>query len=75
MAAERIALRGDFITLQALLKLSGAADTGGQAKWLISSGTVLVNGEVETRRGRKLTAGDRIEVSGVGRWVITHGGS
>jgi ribosome-associated protein len=36
------------------------ADTGGQAKYLIQSGMVEVNGEVETRRRRKLVAGDLV---------------
>ena len=51
------ALRGEHITLEALLKASGLA-SGGAAKALIAEGGVQVNGEVETRRGRKLRAGD-----------------
>ncbi len=50
------------IRLDQLLKREGVAGTGGQAKWLIQDGAVKVNGEVETRRGRKLRAGDRVEV-------------
>ena len=51
------ALRGEHITLEALLKASGLA-SGGAGKALIAEGGVQVNGEVETRRGRKLRAGD-----------------
>jgi ribosome-associated protein len=53
-----LALRGAHITLDALLKATGLADGGGGAKALIADGAVQVNGAVETRRGRKLRAGD-----------------
>ena len=53
-------LRGDYITLDALLKASGLVASGGAAKLLIVDGGVRVNGEVETRRGRKLRAGDAV---------------
>jgi ribosome-associated protein len=52
----------ETITLSDALKLSGLADTGGQAKLLIQSGQVKVNGTVETRRKRRLHPGDSIEV-------------
>lgn len=48
----------DFIKLDQFLKLVGAVDTGGQAKLLIQSEEVTVNGQEETRRGRKLIQGD-----------------
>lgn len=50
------------ISLNDALKLAGLAGTGGQAKMLIQSGQVKVNGEVETRRKRKLHEGDVISV-------------
>jgi ribosome-associated protein len=50
------------ITLSQFLKLIGIADTGGQAKMMIQSGEVLVNGTVDTRRGRQLVTGDRVTV-------------
>jgi len=46
--------------LDQFLKWLGLADTGGQAKILILSGDVKVNGLVETRRGRKLFDGDKV---------------
>ena len=55
-------LRGDHIALDALLKATGLAGSGGAAKVLITSGGVRVNGAAETRRGRKLRAGDRVAV-------------
>lgn len=52
------------IKLDQFLKLTGAVDTGGQAKAIVQGGEVRVNGEVETRRGRKLKPGDVVEVEG-----------
>ncbi|MBA2441320.1 MAG: RNA-binding S4 domain-containing protein [Rubrobacter sp.] len=49
-------------TLGQALKLADLVDTGGEAKVLVQAGDVSVNGEMETRRGRKLEAGDVIEV-------------
>jgi len=54
----------ESIRLDQLLKVSGLAQTGGHAKMAIQGGEVLVNGEIETRRRRKLFAGDRIEFNG-----------
>lgn len=48
----------EVFRLDHFLKISGIADTGGQAKVLIQGGKVLVNGEQETRRRRKLVKGD-----------------
>lgn len=50
------------ITLGQALKAAALAGTGGEAKVLVQMGEVLVNGEVETRRGRRLQEGDVIEV-------------
>ena len=50
------------ITLGQALKASDLVGSGGEAKVLIQAGEVLVNGEVETSRGRKLVAGDVVEV-------------
>lgn len=50
------------ITLGQALKVSDLVGSGGEAKVLIQAGEVLVNGEVETRRGRKLAPGDVVEV-------------
>jgi ribosome-associated protein len=53
------------LRLDQFLKLHGVADTGGQAKLMIQSGDVRVNGEVETRRRRKLVVGDVVAVAGI----------
>jgi ribosome-associated protein len=50
------------IQLDQFLKLQGIVGTGGQAKMLIQGGEVRVNGEMETRRRRKLQLGDVVEV-------------
>ncbi len=52
------------ITLGDALKWAGVVSTGGQAKLLVRGGTVLVNGVVERRRGRRLSPGDRVAVGG-----------
>jgi ribosome-associated protein len=49
----------EFIRLDAMLKLGGAFETGGQAKVAIQGGEVTVNGEVCTQRGKKMRAGDQ----------------
>jgi ribosome-associated protein len=51
------------MTLGQALKASGLVDTGGEAKLLIQAGEVLVNGEEENRRGRRLQAGDVVELA------------
>ena len=58
-------LKGEFIQLDKLLKVAGLVGTGGEAKLLIQDGLVLVDGEVETRRGRKIRAGMRIDFDAV----------
>ena len=54
--------RLSVVELGQFIKLVGAAATGGQAKYLIQNGFVLVNGVEETRRRKKLMAGDRVTV-------------
>lgn len=63
-AAQSLALRGDHITLDALMKACGLAPSGGAAKTMIAEGEVQVNGEVDTRRGRKLRVGDVVACAG-----------
>lgn len=54
----------EFIQLDQFLKLMNVVSSGGEAKHLIRQGTTRVNGETETRRGRKLQKGDLVEVNG-----------
>lgn len=55
-------LEEDFIELFKLLKVTGVAESGGQAKMLIEEGAVKRNGEVELRKRAKIVSGERIEV-------------
>jgi ribosome-associated protein len=64
MTVERFELRTEYIDLLQLLKATGNAATGGEAKLAVDSGEVRVNGELETRKRRKLRAGDEVELSG-----------
>ncbi|MFH0701496.1 MAG: RNA-binding S4 domain-containing protein [Candidatus Woesearchaeota archaeon] len=54
-------MKQPFIELNSLVKILNWASTGGQAKLLIRSGAIKVNGEVETRNGKKLLAEDVVE--------------
>ena len=64
MAKHEISITTEFIKLDALLKFSGLAYTGGEAKNLIQEGQVLVNGEVCTMRGKKIRSGDTVSLDG-----------
>ncbi len=64
MAAQQVDGQGEYIKLDQFLKLANLVESGGQAKALIQGGMVKVNGEVETRRGRKLHQGDAVEFEG-----------
>lgn len=55
-------LADNKIKLDQFLKLIGVASTGGQAKYMIVDGLVKVNGELETRRGRKLVPSDTVTI-------------
>lgn len=55
---EIIYLRDEFIKLGQALKAAGFVESGVEAKEVIQDAKVLVNGEVDTRRGRKLYEGD-----------------
>lgn len=57
-----VQIRGDMIRLGQLLQYAGIADSGGEAKRLLTDGMVTVNGEPETRRGRQLHPGDAVAV-------------
>ena len=59
MKSEKIAIESEYIKLDNLLKLAGAAPTGGQIKLLIQNGEVRVNGEICTQRGKKMRPGAR----------------
>jgi ribosome-associated protein len=54
-------LESEFVELYKILKFEGLSDSGGNAKQSIADGLVSVNGEVETRKRKKIRAGDQID--------------
>ena len=62
---NQIEIRDEFIKLGQALKLAGIAESGVDAKIMIEEETIKVNGETETRRGRKLYDGDAVEARGM----------
>ena len=59
---EIIRISTPFIKLDQFLKFSGIVEMGGDAKFLVQEGYVMVNGETELRRGKKLVPGDKVFV-------------
>ena len=59
---EKVKIKGDYIELGQFLKLINLVMTGGEAKIYIMQNRVLVNGETESRRGRKLRNNDVVKV-------------
>ena len=59
-----IKLKDEFIKLGQALKLADLVSDGVEAKYVINDGLVKVNGETDTRRGRKLYHGDVVEYNG-----------
>ena len=64
------ALRGDFITLDHLLKAAGLADSGGAAKAMVGDGLVQVDGRDERRKTCKIRAGQVVGVRDVRVHVV-----
>lgn len=62
MAQHTFRLQGEYIELHTLLKLLALAPSGGAAKALVAQGLVNVDGEVETRKTRKLRAGQVVRL-------------
>ncbi len=52
----------NYIKLDQFLKREGIVQTGGEAKIRIQDGEVMVNGAIDTRRGKKLRTGDRVTI-------------
>jgi ribosome-associated protein len=59
-----VPIRDESIRLGQFLKLANLIESGSDAKPLLADGQVSVNGEVETRRGRQLVAGDVVSLAG-----------
>ena len=74
MDMAQVEISTAFIRLDAFMKLASLASTGGEAKLLVQSGRVRVNGEVCLQRGRKLTPGDCVELPDAGEGRIVAAG-
>ena len=70
MEKHEVKITTEFIKLEGLLKFSGIAETGGEAKNIIQAGDVSVNGEVCTMRGRKIRPGDVVTLPGLELTVV-----
>ena len=58
----KIEITTEYIKLDSALKFAGVAENGAHAKEMILDGEVLVNGEMELRRGKKLYKGDKFKI-------------
>lgn len=70
MEKMQVSISAEYITLGQLLKMTDVIQTGGMAKSYLLEHRVYVNGERETRRGRKLYAGDRVVIDDIGEFII-----
>ena len=67
---EIVKIDRDFITLGQLLKFENIVESGGMVKIFLSEYEVLINGEQDQRRGRKLYSGDIVQIEKVGIFEI-----
>lgn len=67
---KNIKIETDYIKLDQFLKYVGIAETGGEGKIIIKKGKVKVNGEVTTKRGKKIKKGDIIKVADIGEYIV-----
>ncbi|MFD0961750.1 S4 domain-containing protein YaaA [Paenibacillus chungangensis] len=67
---KEIAINTEYIALGQFLKLADCISTGGQAKFFLQDNEIVINGELDNRRGRKLYAGDQVKVEGCGEFIV-----
>ena len=67
---QKVKLKTDYITLGQLLKIVDIISSGGQAKWFLQENDVLINGELDNRRGRKLYPNDLVEIPEYGEFMM-----
>ncbi|MED4534771.1 S4 domain-containing protein YaaA [Metabacillus fastidiosus] len=68
--AKPVKIETEYITLGQFLKLADVIQTGGMAKWFLGEYAIFVNSELENRRGKKLKAGDVIDIPEFGTFVV-----
>ncbi len=67
---EQIEINTEYITLGQFIKVLNILESGGMVKAFLADVGVLVNGELEQRRGRKLYANDVVEIEGTGSYIV-----
>lgn len=67
---KQIPIETEYIKLDQFLKLAGIVQTGGQAKMLISEGSIIVNNEVVLQRGKKIRKDDIIKIKDYDSFVV-----
>jgi ribosome-associated protein len=70
-ATVEFELTGEFIPLDALLKTTGLANSGGEAKSMVAAGLVQVDGQLESRKRCKIRAGQVVSVEGASIRIVT----
>ena len=70
---KEIKIYTEYVTLGQLLKLADIIQTGGEAKFFLSENRIIINGEEDNRRGRKLREGDVVEVLGKSYKITNEG--
>lgn len=68
---EEVNISTEYITLGQFIKVINILESGGMVKLFLQQEGVIVNGEQEHRRGRKLYKGDVVEVEGIGSYIVT----
>ncbi|MGX9932311.1 S4 domain-containing protein YaaA [Virgibacillus salarius] len=68
---EKITIRTEYISLGQFIKLANVLESGGMVKTYLQDVGVLVNGEREHRRGRKLYPGDVVKIEEIGSFLVT----
>ncbi|WP_226582356.1 S4 domain-containing protein YaaA [Halobacillus litoralis] len=72
--SEAIEISTEYIPLGQFLKLANVVESGGMVKIFLAEFEVLVNGELENRRGRKLYVGDTVEIEEFGSFTVAKEG-
>lgn len=67
---KEVKIKTEYIALGQFLKLADCISTGGEAKFFLQENAVRINDEEDNRRGRKLYAGDRVEIDGCGAFIV-----
>ena len=70
---REIKIYTEYVTLGQFLKLADIIQTGGEAKFFLSENLIIINGEEDNRRGRKLRDGDIVEVLGNKFKIVNEG--